>query len=158
MVTGSVPGHRPTVPQLDIDRVTEKLSGKVIKMKSPEAKSSTAIKLSWDLLKSQTQHFIEGYHIKYRIMPDLSQSGSHGHHHHVEYTIETIDTPHSREYTLRNLRKYTWYEIRIQPFYMSVEGQESNTVRIRTYEDGTCLDLGLEASFLKVQTCNFSLN
>ena len=40
-------------------------------------------------------------------------------------------------YVLRNLKKYTWYEIRVQPFYLTVEGQESNTVRVRTLEDGT---------------------
>lgn len=41
-------------------------------------------------------------------------------------------------YVLRNLRKYTWYEIRVQPFYLTVEGQESNTARVRTREDGKC--------------------
>ncbi len=38
-------------------------------------------------------------------------------------------------YVLRNLRRFTWYEIRIQPFYLTVEGHESNTVRVRTAED-----------------------
>jgi len=36
---------------------------------------------------------------------------------------------------LRNLEKYTWYEIRIQPYYMNIEGQESNTVRVMTFDD-----------------------
>ena len=61
---------------------------------------------------------------------------NHDHHHHIEFTIETVTTPGSTMYVLRNLQKYTWYEMRIQPFYYTVEGQESNTVRVRTFEDG----------------------
>ena len=49
-------------------------------------------------------------------------------------------------YVLRNLKKYTWYEIKVQPFYLTVEGQESNTVRVRTLEDG------------KIETWNYLMN
>ncbi len=71
-------------------------------------------------------------------MPDIYEHISHsGHtHHHVEYSIETVDSGTATMYVLRNLQKFTWYEIRVQPFYLTVEGQESNIVRVRTFEDG----------------------
>ena len=74
-------------------------------------------------------------------MPDFPQhkhkKGQRDHnHHHIEYTIETLTSGTATMYVLRNLRKYTWYEVRVQPFYLTVEGQESNTIRVRTYEDG----------------------
>ena len=103
-------------------------------MKQPDVISSTAIKLNWEVRKSH--RFVEGFHIKYRVMPDLEEHFSHTHHRHVEFTIETVTHPTATAYVLRNLKKYTWYEIRIQPFYLTVEGQESNTVRVRTFEDG----------------------
>ena len=86
----------------------------------------------------KSQRYIEGYHIKYRVFPSLKDHMTHkqhGHHHHVDFTIETVTTGSSSTYMLRNLEKYTWYEIRIQPFYMTIEGQESNTVRVRTFDD-----------------------
>ena len=52
------------------------------------------------------------------------------------YFVFQITSSTATMYVLRNLKKYTWYEIRVQPFYLTVEGQESNTVRVRTLEDG----------------------
>ena len=76
-------------------------------------------------------------------MPDIRQhmqsqlrNGDSHYHHHVEYTIETITSPQAGAYLLDGLEIYTWYEIRIQPFYITIEGQESNVVRARTAEDG----------------------
>ncbi|XP_074652332.1 roundabout homolog 2-like isoform X2 [Tubulanus polymorphus] len=129
--TGGGDGSRPTLAQFDIPLVEEKLSGNVVQMREPEVISSTAIKINWNILKSHK--YIEGYHIKYRPMP-LAHSHHH-HHHHVEYSIETVTSARATMYVLRNLKKYKWYEIRIQPFYLTVEGQLSNAVRVQTFED-----------------------
>ena len=84
----------------------------------------------------RAQRFIEGFHIKYRMMPDLEDQRG-GHHGRDKWTVETVDLSTATMYVLINLQEYTWYEIRIQPFYMTVEGQDSNTVRVRTFEAGT---------------------
>lgn len=56
MVTAAVRTHggvhpkvKPTVPQLDIALVREKLAGQIVEMKRPEVLRSTAIKLEWDV-------------------------------------------------------------------------------------------------------------
>ena len=54
----------------------------------------------------------------------------------ADYTVETLSSGSSTMYILRNLDKYTLYEVRVQPFYSTVEGQDSNAVRVRTFEDG----------------------
>lgn len=85
----------------------------------------------------KAQRFIEGFHIKYRILPgsdhhrtDQSYSGR------IEYTIETVTGNAATMYVLRNLHRFTWYEIQVQPFYSSVEGPGSKVDRVRTFEDG----------------------
>ena len=40
---------RPTVTPYDLQLVAEKLSGHVVQMKQPEAISSTAVKISWEV-------------------------------------------------------------------------------------------------------------
>ncbi|XP_064651159.1 roundabout homolog 2-like isoform X2 [Lineus longissimus] len=124
-------GSRPTLAQFDIPLVEQKLSGSVVQLREPEVISSTAVKINWNVVKSHK--YIEGFHIKYRPMP-LTHAHHH-HHHHVEYSIETVTSQRATMYVLRNLQKYTWYEIRIQPFYLTVEGQLSNGVRVQTLED-----------------------
>ena len=57
--------YRATVPPLDVSVVSEKLSGQIIYMHSPEVLSSTAVKLSWEVRRNR--HFVEGFRIKYRI-------------------------------------------------------------------------------------------
>ena len=104
--------------------------------------------------------FIEGFHVKYRIMPDpldrvMSASHSdaennhgHTHSHHIEYTIETVTRNTQTSHTLRNLNKYTWYEIRVQPFYQDIQGMESNAKRVRTSQDCKC-------EYVPVCMCNY---
>ena len=81
--------------------------------------------------------YIEGFHIKYRVLPGTdNRRDSHPYSGHIEYTIETVTGSGATMYVMRNLRRFTWYGIHIQPFYGSVEGPESNVVRVRTFEDG----------------------
>jgi len=63
--------HRSTMPPLDVSIVSEKLSGQIVVMYSPEVLSSTAVKLSWDVRRNR--HFIEGFRIKYRVAAGLCQ-------------------------------------------------------------------------------------
>lgn len=127
---GVHPKIKPTVPQFDIALVSEKLAGQIIEMKQPEVLRSTAIKVNWEVKRAQ--RFIEGFHIKYRMIASDQRTGSD----RPKWTIETVDVPTATMYVLINLEEYTWYEIRVQPFYMTVEGQDSNPVRVRTFEAG----------------------
>ena len=72
----------------------------------------------------------------------------------MNFTYFQITSSTATMYVLRNLKKYTWYEIRVQPFYLTVEGQESNTVRVRTLEDGK--DGSLNYPFDNIRESNFN--
>jgi len=126
---------KPVPGDFDISLVAEKLSGQVVSMKTPEVISSTAVKLNWEILKSN--RFIEGFHVKYRVMPDIYEhlTSDTGRRRQGDYTVETVDSGTETMYVLRNLRSFTWFEIKVQPFYLSVEGQESQIKRVRTFED-----------------------
>ena len=64
------------------------------------------------------------------------QVSNAGHSHPSEkYTIETVTDPTATSYLLRNLRKVTVYEIKVQPFYQNVLGQESTFVTAHTSSD-----------------------
>lgn len=129
---------KPTVPSLDLGLVSDKLSGQIVNMLPPEVMSSTAIKLGWEVRRNQ--RFVEGFHIRYRVVPDLDERGggrgSTSPSSATDFTVETVQSSAATMYTLHNLDKHTWYEIHVQPFYLSVVGQESNVVRARTLEDG----------------------
>ena len=70
-------------------------------------------------------------------MPDITEhltTPENQRQRHLEYTIETVDSGTATMYVLRNLRSFTWYEIKVQPFYLTVEGQDSQVKRVRTLE------------------------
>ena len=55
--------------------------------------------------------------------------------------METLNSGTATMFVLRNLAKYTPYEIKIQPFRKMedgeiIEGIDSNTVNARTFQDG----------------------
>jgi len=64
--------YRTTVPPLDVSVVSEKLSGQIVVLHSPEVLSSTAVKLSWDVRRNR--QFVEGFRIKYRPASGIEQS------------------------------------------------------------------------------------
>ena len=129
---------KSSVPQLDFALVMEKLSAQIIHVLQPEVVNSTSIKVSWEVRRNQ--RFIEGFHVKYRMSPELEEQSSSSFHpgpsSPSDFIIETVQSSGVTSHTLSNLGKYTWYEVRVQPFYMTVEGQDSNTIRVRTKEDG----------------------
>lgn len=125
---------RPTVPSLDLTIVAERLSNQVVWMLPGEVMSSTAVKVTWEVRKNH--RFIEGYHIHYRTVMELdSHSSGGGSDQPRPFTTETVQSNGATMYTLHNLEKDSWYEIHIQPFYQSVVGQASNSIRVKTLED-----------------------
>jgi len=152
-------GGKMSTPPLDLQVVQEKLSGQVVHLFPADAMSSTAVKISWEVKRNQ--RFIEGFHVLYRAVslssPPLAagggadegaddraakQSSSGGTAAAIssrglgEFTVETVQGNTVTLYTLANLERNTMYEIRVQPFYMTVTGQESNPVHVKTFEDG----------------------
>jgi len=85
-----------------------------------------------------------GFHVKYRIaqdadesqVPELTQN-----YINSNFSSELVLSPTATMYVLSTLQKFTWYEVRVQPFYSTVHGAESNAVRARTLEDGSQFDL-----------------
>jgi len=163
--------YRPVVPTFDLGLVADKLSGQIITMFPGEVMSSTAVKLSWEIRKNN--RFIEGFHIRYRTILFVDQDdggGSLGGRHGSaggdqkrqtldtssswigsgDFSVETVQSSVATMYTLNSLEKNAWYEINVQPFYLSVIGQESNTVRVKTLEDGTC--------FIYIETTTYCLH
>lgn len=127
----SLPHPRPTI-FFDPSLVAEKLSGQVIHVLPAEVLSSTTIKLNWELRKN-VMRFVEGFHVKYRVVPDLGRPDSNP--DRADYTIRTVQTPSVTTHVLSGLQKYMWYEVLMLPYYGTVEGPESNTVQFRTLED-----------------------
>lgn len=119
------------VPALDLDLVSEKLSGQIISSPFATALSSTAVNVTWKTLRNC--NFIEGFYIKYR---PVENSDDVGNSQREEYIVDAINSNTAVQYILTGLKKFTWYDVCVQPFYRSVKGSTSNTVRVQTLEDG----------------------
>jgi len=52
-----------------------------------------------------------------------------------DYTEVTVRSPTATLYVLTDLEKFTRYEVRVQPFYGSVNGTTSNLFRFQTAAD-----------------------
>lgn len=87
-------------------------------------------------VRKSAKDYIEGYHVKFRVKPTQAnyQTGDT----YIPFTTFTVTSSSSTMYMLRKLKKHTWYEIRVQPFFRDVEGMESNTQRVQTLEDSKC--------------------
>jgi len=71
----------PTVPAR-LAAPTSSLSGVVVSSLAADADSSTAIRLSWQLLQPQ-RHIVEGFRIKYRSLDDADDDV-------VDYLVKTV--------------------------------------------------------------------
>src|SRR6218665_3821094 len=128
---------RTSVPQADQTIIAEKLSAQIVNVVHPDVLNSTAVRVTWEVRRNQK--YIEGFHVKYRMLLEQEeQSGQSV--HHSDFSVETIQTASTTSHVLHHLAKYTWYEIRVQPFHGTIEGQDSNTIRVRTFEDGKHCD------------------
>ncbi|KAF6202601.1 hypothetical protein GE061_002999 [Apolygus lucorum] len=111
------------VPPQQLDEARTRLGTKVLILRNLIATSSTAVKISWELVGSD--EFLEGIYVRFR---ELS-GGS------LKYNMLTVMNAGASQYTASNLRKYTKYEFFLVPFFKSVEGQPSNSKVVQTLED-----------------------
>jgi roundabout axon guidance receptor 2 len=112
----------------DSNEVLEKaLTGEIIQLsETAEFVTSTSINITWKIYKSA--FLIEGLLLKYKPV------GSR------DYTTETLNYANHRSqdrqnYVIKNLNKFTTYEILIEPFAGPIRGSESNVIQIKTKED-----------------------
>lgn len=103
------------------------VSGKIVQLVEALPVSSTAVKLTWQIVDSQ---FVEGlyiYFISMETLPDLP----------VSYNMLTVlHTGGSSGFTVNNLSKWSRYQFFLIPFFKNIEGQPSNSRTVRTLEDG----------------------
>jgi hypothetical protein len=102
------------------------LSGQIIEIVEPAlAITSTSIEIRWKILKSA--FLIEGFLIKYKATGNEQSN----------YKIENIKSINKEinSFLLKNLNKFTTYEISIVPYSGIVQGTESKIVQVKTLED-----------------------
>lgn len=104
------------------DLLEKALTGEIIQLNEPpEIISSTSINITWKIFKSE--FLIEGFYIKYK--PIGSKS----------YLTHTLLGNREKHFVLKNLQKFTTYEILIEPFSGLIKGSESNIAQAKTKED-----------------------
>lgn len=117
---------------IDLANVQNTLLSKVVELSSVEAISSTAIRVTWQLI-TDNPAYVEGFFIRFRDMSGGSQ----------KFNMKTVmnsatakaDKLASASHIITGLRKYTEYEVFLMPFYKKLEGQPSNSLHIQTLED-----------------------
>jgi len=181
LVALSESSSRPPLPAYDLAVVAEKLtSAQVVAIQQTRAVSSTSVRLTWEVRRHS--RYIEGFIIKYRpvtikttttaaaaapgaapggdpaVTPTEGGIGSAGHQQQVgaggvSYSEERVADGLSTSIVIQSLKKYTTYEMVIQPYYRSIIGLESVPARVRTLEDGlytsprTCLHWDVRVVF-----------
>jgi roundabout axon guidance receptor 2 len=112
---------------IDLTEVQNALMSKVVELSSVEAISSTAIRVTWQILADNPAH-VEGFFIRFRDMSGGSQKFN------MKTVMNSGDSSIS-SHIITGLRKYTEYEVFLMPFYQKLEGQPSNSLHIQTLED-----------------------
>lgn len=98
-------------------------------LRSVTALNSTSLELKWTM--AGDRDFVEGFYIRFK---DIADSND-------KYNMVTAWGSKVTSYVIRDLKKFTKYELFIVPFYRTVEGPPSNTQAASTLEDGKCLYL-----------------
>jgi hypothetical protein len=108
----------------DKSEFTEKAltDGEIIQLLEADVMSSTELNITWIVLKAA--NLIEGFYLKYK------QVGVD------DYTIEKIGNNRQRTFVMKDLLKFTAYEILIEPYNGLIHGSESNLIQAKTKEDG----------------------
>lgn len=111
-------------PKLKLDQIEKELIGEIIQLnENPQVLSSTSINITWKLFKPSS--LLEGYYVKYKPVGSA-----------VEYAVETVPNQHRRtHYVLNNLKKFTTYEILVEPYRAHLRASESNVIQAKTRED-----------------------
>ncbi|KAG5675348.1 hypothetical protein PVAND_005258 [Polypedilum vanderplanki] len=113
------------VPPNELAAARNILSGKVLELTDALAVNSTAVRLEWHLLLSNTEDYIEGLLIRYRELHSGTQ----------KFNSVIVTEPDLEVYDVGSLSKFTKYEFFISPFYRTVEGMPSNSKIVQTLED-----------------------
>ena len=100
----------------------------------PRPINSTAVLVTWQLRRIPA-HYVDGYRVRYRVLPDYDQS-FRDLDDDASFLEDTVLGGSVMSHIITGLEKYTLYEIFVQPFFRNVVGQQSNVVRVRTAEDG----------------------
>lgn len=100
----------------------------------PQPINSTAVLVTWQLRRIPA-HYVDGYRVRYRVLPDYDQS-FRDLDDDASFLEDTVLGGSVMSHIITSLEKYTLYEIFVQPFFQNVVGQQSNVVRVRTAEDG----------------------
>ncbi|XP_012288743.1 protein sax-3 [Orussus abietinus] len=118
--TTSVNQH--SIPQVELIRARDRLSGEILHLREVQPLSSTSVKIMWDILGAAD--LVDGLYIRYR---DVSEK--------PEYQMITVLNAGATSYVLTNLKKYSRYEFFLVPFYKTIEGRPSNMKIATTLED-----------------------
>ncbi|KAL7043131.1 hypothetical protein ACKWTF_001405 [Chironomus riparius] len=116
---------KSVLPPDELAAARSALSVKVLELTDALAVNSTAVRLEWHLLLSNTEYYIEGLLVRYRELNSGSQ----------KYITHIVTEPDLEMYDVGSLSKFTKYEFFISPFYRSVEGMPSNSKIVQTLED-----------------------
>ncbi|OQR73215.1 roundabout1-like, partial [Tropilaelaps mercedesae] len=110
-------------PDHYLSRARAQLSITEVTLRSVTALNSTSLNLEWTM--AGDRDFVEGFYIRFRDMADNSN----------KYNMMTAWGSKVTRYVLKDLKKFTKYELFLVPFYRSVEGPPSNTQAASTFED-----------------------
>ncbi|XP_054286109.1 roundabout homolog 2-like isoform X1 [Macrosteles quadrilineatus] len=115
--------HLRDVPIHQINEARARLATKVIILRNLEATSSTAVRITWEIVTAED--FVEGIYVRFR---DISGGEN-------KYNMATVLNAGALHYTVTNLQKYTKYDFFLVPFFKMIEGQPSNSKVVQTLED-----------------------
>ncbi|KAK0079139.1 hypothetical protein PV325_001681 [Microctonus aethiopoides] len=110
------------VPQMELIRARDRLNSEILQLREVQPVSSTSVKIIWDILSAAD--LVEGLYIRYREISDKP-----------EYQMVTVLNAGATSYVLTNLKKFTFYEFFLVPFYKTIEGRPSNVKSAKTLED-----------------------
>jgi hypothetical protein len=121
------------------DLVEKALTGEIVQLnEQPDVLSSTSINITWKIYKSA--FLIEGIYLKYKPIGVK------------DYQTEVLNEKNpnyinrANYYVIKNLNKFTTYEILLEPFIGDLKGSESNVIQVKTKEDAPSqIPLNLQA-------------
>ena len=110
------------------DLLEKALTGEIIQLnEQPDILSSSSINITWKIYKSA--FLIEGIYLKYKPIGVK------------DYQIEVLNEKNpnyvnrANYYVIKNLNKFTTYEILLEPYIGELKGSESNVIQVKTKED-----------------------
>ena len=167
----------PQFTSSTFNNIRNKLEEATVRMLSADADSSTAIKVTWEVLIPQNK--LEGVHVRYRpinsnrlphiaalneetvnFAPDTTHSSVNFFDDRVNSSSSNTggsETKPPKSYTIRGLRPATMYEVFVVPFYGKIEGQPTISVR-RTTPVAPVISVpsGLQSQLVNASTVRLS--